>query len=480
MDWLAAPDAYLARWLLLRLLAVTYLVAFATFITQGRALLGARGLLPVADHVARTPWRRSPSLFHLASGDRVLLGAAWAGAALAAAAVVGLPQAAPLPVSMLAWAVLWALHLSIVNVGQRWYSFGWETLLAEVGFLAIFLGSDHVAPPLLIVLGMRWILFRVELGAGLIKIRGDRCWRDLTCLHYHHETQPMPNPLSWWFHHLPGWAHRVEVAANHVVQLGLPWLLFAPQPVAGVAAVAVIVTQAWLLASGNFSWLNFLTLTLAVTALPGAWLGWLPATAPDPLDHSTWFQVVVVAVAALIVALSYAPVRNLLSSSQAMNASFHALRLVNTYGAFGSVTKERRELIVEGAVVADGDDPDEAGWRAYEFRGKPGDPARRPPQVAPYHLRLDWLMWFVALSPGYGNPWLGRFLRRLLEADGPTLRLLRCDPFGGTPPTHVRVRIERYRFTTRAERRETGHWWHRDPEGLLVPPVTLTDIAVTR
>src|SRR5690606_7241492 len=135
-----------------------------------------------------------------------------------------------------------------------WYAFGWESLLLEAGFLAIFLGNDSVGPPLLVLLAARWLLFRVEFGAGLIKLRGDPCWRNLTCLYYHHETQPMPGPLSWLFHQLPRPLHRVEAAANHVAQLVVPFGLFAPQPVASVAAGIVIVTQLWLVLSGNFSW----------------------------------------------------------------------------------------------------------------------------------------------------------------------------------------------------------------------------------
>ena len=129
-----------------------------------------------------------------------------------------------------------------MNVGQRWYGFGWESLLLEAGFLAAFLGDDDVAPPLLVLILLRWLLFRLEFGAGMIKIRGDNCWRNLTCLYYHHETQPMPGPLSWWFHRLPRPLHRVEVAANHITQLVVPEL-FAPQPVAGVCAAVMIVTQ---------------------------------------------------------------------------------------------------------------------------------------------------------------------------------------------------------------------------------------------
>jgi hypothetical protein len=174
----------------------------------------------------------------------------------------------------------------------------------------------------------------------------------------------------------------------------------------------------------------------------------------------------VVAVTAVIVVLSYRPVRNLLSKRQLMNSSFNALRLVNTYGAFGSVTKERLEVIVEGS-------DDGVEWREYEFKGKPGNPRRRPPQVAPYHLRLDWLMWFLALPGRFDDRWFSVLLVRLLENDRPTLRLLRTNPFPDAPPAMVRARLFRYRFTSRQERRQTGDWWVRTPVREIVRPVRL-------
>src|SRR5699024_12511825 len=133
--------------------------------------------------------------------------------------------------------------------------------------LADGLGPALTGTPVVTVVAIRGLVFRAACGAGLIKIRGDEVWRNLTALHYHHQTQPMPGPLSWFFHHLPGPLHKVEVAANHVVQLGVPFLLFAPQPVATWAAVAVVVTQLWLVASGTFAWLNWLTRILAWRAV---------------------------------------------------------------------------------------------------------------------------------------------------------------------------------------------------------------------
>lgn len=402
-------------------------------------------------------------------------------ASLAALTLAGLTERLPLPLTMLVWLVMWALYLSIVNVGQLWYSFGWESLLLEVGFLSVFLGNATTAPPLLTLVLLRWVLFRLEFGAGLIKWRGDRCWRELTCLDYHHETQPMPGPLSWFFHHLPRPLHRVEVAANHVTQLVVPFGLFLPQPVAGVCAGIMLLTQLWLVVSGNFAWLNWLAIVLAASVLPDgfwSWLlpdgveRWLLGPAADRVGATPVAWVVAcILVTALVVVLSRRPVLNLLSPRQAMNASFEPLRLVNTYGAFGSVTKIRHEIVVEGTEHPTSTD-DDAGWREYGFRGKPGDPGRMPRQFAPYHLRLDWLMWFAALSRSYASPWFPRLLRRLLEADPATLRLLAHDPFDGRPPQAVRAVFYRCRYTTWAERRATGDWWHRERVGVWAQPVT--------
>lgn len=471
MEWLAADGYWLSRLVFQRGLAAVYLVAFLNAANQFRPLLGERGLLPISAFLARTSFRRSPSLFHLHYSDRFFAAVAWVGVVVSAALVIGPADGFPLPAHMAVWAVLWVLYVSILNVGQLWYAFGWESLLCEVGFLAVFLGPADVSPPWPMLLALRWVLFRLEFGAGLIKMRGDPCWRDLTCLYYHHETQPMPNALSWYFHRLPNPLHRVEVATNHVTQLVVPFLLFLPQPVAGVAALVIVITQAWLVLSGNFSWLNTLTIVIALSALGDGLLGAvLPVGHPaEPGAQPEWFQAVVVSVAMLIIVLSYWPVRNLLSADQRMNYSFTPLHLVNSYGAFGSITRVRYEVVIEGTDAHTLDA--QARWREYEFKGKPTDVRRRPPQVAPYHLRLDWLMWFAALSRGYAEPWLERLMAKLLENDRATLRLLRKNPFGNQPPVYVRAMLYRYRFTTRVERRQSGAWWHRTLVGEYYPPM---------
>ena len=154
-----------------------------------------------------------------------------------------------------------------------------------------------------------------------------------------------------------------------------------------------------------------------------------------------------------------------------MNSSFNSLQLVNTYGAFGSVTRERYEVVIEGT---DEENPSDATlWREYEFKGKPGDVSRRPSQIAPYHLRIDWLMWFAAMSSARDYPWFPELLRKLLEGDGAVLGLLASNPFPAHPPRWIRAQLYLYTFTTTAEHAATGHWWNRKSAGLYFPAVRL-------
>lgn len=474
--WLAGGEYTIAREILERGVAALYVIAFVSAVNQFPALLGENGLLP-ARRFLRHPYARTqPTLFRWRYSDRLLRAVAWTGAVLSALIVAGVVQLAPSYVFVPVFLIVWFLYLSIVNIGQTFYGFGWESLLCEAGFVVAFLGAWDTAPPITIVFFVRWLVFRLEFGAGMIKMRGDRSWRDLTALYYHHETQPMPNPFSRTAHLLPKWWHRVEVLGNHFAQLVVPWFLFAPQPVASVAAAIMILTQLWLVLTGNFAWLNWITIVLAFAGISDPVWSWMLGGAnvggigADSVP--LWYAVVALAATVFLVVLSWPPLRNLFARRQLMNASFNRWHLVNAYGAFGSVTKERYEVVVEGTA----DDPYDRGahWQEYGFKGKPGDPRRVPAQFAPYHLRLDWLMWFLALG-SRDSPWFEVFLLRLLEADRPTLKLLRHDPFGGEPPRAIRARMFLYRFSTHSEKHETGDVWVRSEVGDLVPPVSLRD-----
>ncbi|MFB6362412.1 MAG: lipase maturation factor family protein, partial [Halobacteriales archaeon] len=353
MAAVGSESYWLVRFLFHRGLALIYLVAFLVTARQFRPLAGEDGIMPLADYRQRHDFTERPSLFHLVPHDRVIGIAAWLGVGLSTVALLAgpswLPRPLAVPASIGLWAVLWLLYLSFVNAGQRFYGFGWESMLLETGFLAIFLGAGGVAAPAVVIWLLRWLLFRNMFGAGLIKIRGDDCWQNLTCLDYHYETQPMPNPVSWFAHHLPDRFHRLETLGNHVVELAVPFLYFAPQPFAALAGLATIGFQSWLIITGNFSWLNALTIVLALSTfsdsvLVTVLLGTVPTPGPVPEP----LFAVSLAVAALVLALSVRPVRNMLSRRQVMNTAFDPLHLVNTYGAFGSVTETRYELVIEG------------------------------------------------------------------------------------------------------------------------------------
>jgi hypothetical protein len=480
--WLPQPRDYrLTRWLVLRLLGVVYVFAFIGLICQGPALLGSHGLTPVADYVARlheqglTAWD-VPSLFMWGPSDGALVGWAYVGLAVALAVMAGY---ANLPMLIL----LWVIYGSYERVGQLWFSFGWEIQILETTLIAAFLAHPWDprplaarAPPTTAIVLMRWLTFRIMLGAGLIKIRGDACWHELTCLDAHFETQPIPNPLSAWFHAAPHAVHAVGVVFNHFVELVCPWLIFGPRRVRLFAAICMATFQLVLVASGNLAFLNWLTLVPVLacfdddalrTVLPRRLRMWLDrplaGTAPARWPH----RIACYVFAALVAIKSIDVVENLVSHHQAMNRSYDRLELVNTYGAFGSVGDTRHELVIEGTLADDPTSPS-AEWRAYELPCKPGDVARRPCLLGPYHRRLDWLIWFAAMDDEPREAWVLHLVWKLLDGDVGIRNMLGRDPFDGTPPKWVRIR----RFVYHLAPPLADTWWTRDDGEDWLPPLS--------
>ena len=473
-------EVWLTRLLVQRGMAAIYVVAFIAVLHQFRPLLGEKGLLPVAAYLRNISFRSAPSIFCWRYSDRFLSAVGWLGLVLSMSALCGFTEVGPVWLSIVAWLLLWVFYLSIVNVGQKFFAFGWESMLLEAGFFTSFLGPARMQPSVIPILILRWMLFRTEMGAGLIKLRHDRCWRDLTCLYYHYETQPLPNALSWYFHRIPKVLHRFSALFSHFVQLIAPFGLFAPQPVASIAGGLIVFHQFWLIISGNYSWLNWLTVVLGICALDDSVLRLaISPAAPHLLPRSLEFDILLYLVGAGTALLSIRPVLNLLSKNQMMNYSYNPLHLVNTYGAFGNVGRERYEIVMEGTserVISP-----HTQWKEYGFKAKPGDPKRTPPQVAPYHLRLDWLIWFLPFSVAvtgdgiraYGySLWFLRFVQKLLSGDREILRLLGKNPFPDRPPAYIRALFYRYRYTDWKQKHETGAWWVRELLGVYLQPVS--------
>jgi hypothetical protein len=480
---------WLGRFIVLRLLGLVYLMAFLTLVCQGPALLGPHGLLPIdsylADLAAEAGSRGAgfwqlPSLFWLGASDGALRAAGLVGVALAAAMLAGYANAITL-------AILCALQISISNVGQTFYGFGWELQLVETGFLCAFLCPlldarpfPRRPPPGAVIWLLRWLAMRIMWGAGLIKLRGDSCWRDLTCLDFHFETQPVPSPLTPYFHALPHWAHAVGVAFNHLVELGAPFLVLGPRRLRHLGGALMVALQIILIASGNLSFLNWLTLVPILACFDdGVWRRLLPRALVARAERAAALAVPSRAQGATalgltvgIAALSVAPVLNMLSGAQIMNTSFTRLPIVNTYGAFGSVGRERLQLVFEG-TAAETITP-ETKWLPYGFKCQPGDPARRPCWMSPYHYRLDWLLWFAAMGSPRDYPWAVHLVWQLLGADPGARGLLADDPFAGRPPRHIRVELYRYNLAPLRGK----VWWQRTRLGPWLPPLERGDLEL--
>jgi len=463
---------WLTRLCFQRGLGAIYLLAFLIAAKQFIPLLGTRGLLPVDRLLPHLRFWDAPGIFWINHSDRFMTAIIWCGVALSSTAVTGLSESFGPAVSVTIWFLLWLIYLSLVNVGQAFYGFGWETMLLESGFLAIFLGSSDTRPPAALMWLITWLLFRVMFGAGMIKLRADPCWRDLTCLFYHYETQPSPNPLSRSFHRLPPSVHKAGVVFNHFVELIVPWFYFAPPPLCNVAGAVTILFQLTLIFSGNLSWLNYLTIVLCIPCFDDRCLDRflsVPSSAPQAMNAP--HEVAIAGLVALVIWRSIGPARNLFSARQIMNASFEPLHLVNTYGAFGAVTRQRLEIVISGTHAADPDDS--AEWQEYEFKAKPGDPQRPPPFVSPYHYKLDWQMWFLPASLPQLNPWFMRLGLKLLQGDTGILALLGHNPFPGKPPKSIRAECYRYQFTQGEER--AGGYWRRSYVRDYLQPMSEAD-----
>ncbi len=482
---------WLTRFMILRLLGIMYAVGFGVLINEVLPLIGSNGLTPVDIYLKEiknalgstgSAFIRLPSLFWFFHSDTSLLVLAWTGFILSLIVVAGY---ANVPIL----ALLWFLYMSFVHVGQEWYGYGWEIQLTETGFLAIFLCPlldmrpfPKHPPPFVIMVLFRWLIFRIMLGSGLIKFRGDEIWRNGTALYYHFETQPIPGPLSRWFHFLPHAVLKTGVWFNFLAELFAPFFVFWPRIARHVAGVVIVLFQITIILSGNLSFLNWLTIVPALACFDdGFWSKILPrflvkkariadqnSSPSRPMLTTAWIVTVLVAL------LSIQPAFNLLSSSQIMNTSFDPLDLVNTYGAFGTVGKERYNVIFEG--TSDENPTDSSDWKPYVYKGLPVLLNKQPPQIAPYQLHLDWQMWFAAMDTPEEYPWTYNLIWKLLHNDPKITELFASDPFPDKPPKYIRAELYRYSFAKPGNPK--GFWWKREPLGNWIQPLSVKDSSL--
>jgi hypothetical protein len=491
----ALGDTYwLTRFVLLRWMGFVYLVAFYVAARQLVPLVGADGLTPANlffHAVLSSPSYGSsfwgflnfPSLFWFNDSDTMLRVIPWIGVVLSAVVLAGYANA-------ITMTILWFFYVSIVYAGQDWYGYGWEIQMSETGFLCIFLCPLLDArpfstrpPPILIIWLFRWLIVRIMLGSALIKLRGDDCWRDLTALYYHFETQPIPNPFSRYFHFLPHPVLQFGVIWTFVVELICPFFCFWPRWGRYIAGMIIISFQFTLIVSGNLSFFNWLTILPALACFDDRfWRTILPTflscnamEARLAAKPNEWMEGLSKCVVVIVGILSIQPVINLLgyhfdrngilTEGQAMNTSYDPLHLVNSYGAFGSVGKERPVIVFEGTNSSD---PDTAtDWQEYPYVGSPWDPKRSPPFVAPYQPHLDWQLWFAAMATPDYYPWTFNLVWKMLHNDPATMSLFAGNPFPDHPPRYIRAVLYKYHF---APLGNPDHvYWTREKLGPWLP-----------
>ena len=518
------PTYAAAAWVFVRLLAIIYLCAFGSLAVQIAGLAGHDGIQPAqlymdgarawaaTEHVGLDRFRVVPTLCWISASDAFLKALCVGGVVLALLLMAGIAPIVVLP-------LLWVDYLSLVVIGREFLSYQWDVLLLETGLLAMGLAPiawrdrlrNRIPPPRLAVWLMLWLLFRLMLGSGLVKLAsGDPTWRSLTALLYHYETQPIPTPPAWYAHQMPAWFHRTSTFATLAIEIAAPFCIFGPRRLRQMAFGLFIGLQTLVAITGNYAFFNLLAASLCVFLLDDeslradTWVGSSNLETGMRPDNETGMRrdrpannrtrpynqdvgadrrvrptlgrmrhAIVIVVAAITFPVSVLAFTNSLGLPLPIAplvepiAEFIApFRSVNSYGLFAVMTTIRPEIVVEGS-------DDGVTWSAYEFTYKPGDLRRRPPWVAPHQPRLDWQMWFAALSRYEDEPWFRNFLLRLLEGSPDTRRLLARDPFDGRAPRYVRAVIYRYRFSDRETRRRDGVWWTREMLGAYSPPLSI-------
>jgi predicted DCC family thiol-disulfide oxidoreductase YuxK len=475
--------------LFVRAMALVYMIAFISFGRQARGLIGAQGIQPITEFLSQVTRQFGssafwvvPTLFWWTHSEFALESIVWGGALLGFVAAVGRPHTAGQRAALV---VLFVYYLSVVNAGQIFMGYQWDYLLLEAGFLAIFLKPVRTR-----IFLFHWLVFRLIFESGAVKLLShDVSWRNLTALAVHYQTQPLPTPLAWYMMQLPLWFQKVSTGFVLTVELAVPFLIFGPRRLKQIAGAAIILLQLLILLTGNYTFFNLLTIVLCLFLFDDQFLSRekkaesepkvvKPAVTRAPPSRRRYGPVTLTSnryvSAVLFIVVMTLSVTELLgmfgvgttSPFSTLATRMSALGIVNQYGLFANMTTTRPELSIEGSN-------DGVDWQPYVFKYKPGPLNRAPAWVAPNQPRLDWQMWFAALGNYRENPWVIRFMQRLLEGSVPVLELVDQNPFAGKPPKYVRAVRYEYQFTTYDERRKTGNWWKRELKGPYFPPISL-------
>jgi predicted DCC family thiol-disulfide oxidoreductase YuxK len=493
------PTYFWARRWFLRALGAIYLIAFVSFWIQLDGLVGSNGMSPVSQFLSTVRGQVGPDAYGLLptvcwfnSSDAFLHFLCGSGVFCSLLLIVGIAPAVLL-------AILFVLYLSLTIAGQDFFSFQWDVLLLETGFLTIFFAPWRLLPgelPLwrrsppsttaqvsrVGLFLLKLLLFKLMVMSGVVKLTsGDDSWWNLTALDYHYWSQPLPTVFGWWADKSPEWFKHFCVAFCLVVEMIVPFFIWAPRRLRLIAAGLLILLQLAIAITGNYCFFNLLTIALCLLliddwvvrtdrrAVRGESVGAAGGRAlPARLCVYVGTLVIIVTLP-LNAWLTFSAFKPLSRPPRALANLYEklgAFRIVNGYGLFRVMTKDRSEIILEGS--SDGID-----WLPYEFKWKPGDVKRAPGWCAPHQPRLDWQMWFAALGTPRENPWFVALIYRLLQGSHEVNGLLANNPFPDRPPRYIHAIFYRYRFTTVDELGRTGAWWKREELPEYLPTLSL-------
>jgi predicted DCC family thiol-disulfide oxidoreductase YuxK len=498
------PTYVWARRWFLRALGTIYLIAFVSLWVQVDGLVGSDGMSPanqflpaVHTQVGPGAYVLLPTLCWFGQSDAFLHFLCGSGVLFSLLLIFGIAPA----ISLVA---LFVLYLSLTIAGQIFFNFQWDVLLLEAGFLSIFFAPWKLRPRELSLRAgstipatapvsrtalflLKLLLFKLMLMSGVVKLTsGDPSWWNLTALDYHYWSQPLPTLFGWWADKTAEWFKHFSVAFCLVVEIIVPFFIWAPRRLRLIAAGLLIFLQLAIAITGNYCFFNLLTIALCLLLIDDASIGRVlgrrasaslpsedlrPRSMQSALPRFPAYLAVIVLVVTLpinawLIFSAFKPLARPPRVLANVYERLEAFRLVNGYGLFRVMTKDRCEIVLEGST--DGID-----WLPYEFKWKPGDMKRAPGWCAPHQPRLDWQMWFAALETPQENPWLIALTFRLLQGSRDVSGLLAHNPFPDKTPRYIRTMFYRYRFTTMDERHQTGEWWKREELREYLPMLSL-------
>lgn len=200
--------------------------------------------------------------------------------------------------NQIVFASLWLSYFSLYKVGQTFLSFQWDILLLEAGFITIILSPlkpnkefkrsqcDNV-----IFWLVKWLLFRLMIASGVVKLTS-MCptWWGLTALDWHYESQCIPTPLAWYAHQMPGWFQKLSVVATYVIEIGIPFLFFAPvRSLRIFAFYSQLLLQLLIILSGNYNFFNLLTCTLCLSIIDDTHMKYMKVKCCKVIRCSTFY-----------------------------------------------------------------------------------------------------------------------------------------------------------------------------------------------